>query len=406
MARRLNARLSSNGSSTPIRVQQDRGLRETYAKAALSGRHGRHEWKIGGDAVDGGVREQFAYTITDVSQFETGTPLAFNFSGRGSDQEQSVFAQDRMSLGPWTASAGMRFDRYQFIVRDWALSPRVAIAWSRPAHDLVARASYDRAFQTPSFENLLLASSPAVETLSPHVARLPVPPSRGNFYEAGITKGLFGTIRVDVSAYRRQIGDFADDDVLLNTGVTFPIAFRKADIRGSEVKVNLPPWKRISGFLSYANMYGVGYLPVHVGLLLGDEVSALESSDRFVVTQDQRNTASGRVMYDISDLSLGLSAMYGSGLPVEVDLDEADAVEQFGARVVNRVDLERGRVKSALTLDASVRYSLGGLGRRFRVQADVVNLTNQLRVINFAGLFSGTAIGAPRSVTVRIQAGF
>ena len=30
------------------------------------------------------------------------------------------------------------------------------------------------------------------------------------------------------------------------------------------------------------------------------------------------------------------------------------------------------------------------------------NLTNRLDVINFAGLFSGTALAAPRSVAVRV----
>jgi outer membrane cobalamin receptor len=405
MSRRLNARLSSNEASTPIRAQQDRGLHETYVKTTLSGHRGRHEWKFGGDADFGAVREQFAYAITDPGQFETGTPLTFAFADRANDREQSLFAQDRISLGAWTASAGLRWDRYAFLVNDRAVSPRLAIAWSRPARDFVARASYDRAFQTPSFENLLLASSSTVETLSAQVARLPVPPSRGNFYEAGITKGFFGKIRLDVSAYRRQIDDFADDDVLLNTGVTFPIAFRRADIRGSEVKLNVPVWKRVSGFLSYANMTGVGYLPVHGGLLLGDEVEALNSTDRFVVTQDQRNTMSGRVMYQVGRALIAFSTAYGSGLPVEFEGSVDEAIEQFGARVVNQVDFERGRVRPFMTCDASAAVTFGG-AKNLRIQADVSNLTNRLRVINFAGVFSGTAIAPPRSIAVRLQAGF
>jgi len=36
----------------------------------------------------------------------------------------------------------------------------------------------------------------------------------------------------------------------------------------------------------------------------------------------------------------------------------------------------------------------------------VRNLTNRLNVINFAGLFSGTALGAPRSVAIRLRAEF
>ena len=55
MARGLSAELSSNEASTPIRAQQDRGLRETYVKSTLSGHSGRHEWKLGGDA-DFGAR--------------------------------------------------------------------------------------------------------------------------------------------------------------------------------------------------------------------------------------------------------------------------------------------------------------------------------------------------------------
>jgi hypothetical protein len=40
------------------------------------------------------------------------------------------------------------------------------------------------------------------------------------------------------------------------------------------------------------------------------------------------------------------------------------------------------------------------------MQADVLNLPNLLNVINFAGLFSGTAVGPPRSLAVRLQAEF
>jgi hypothetical protein len=44
--------------------------------------------------------------------------------------------------------------------------------------------------------------------------------------------------------------------------------------------------------------------------------------------------------------------------------------------------------------------------RSVRVQADVHNLTNRLTVIDFAGLFSGTALAPPRSIAVRLRADF
>ena len=127
-------------------------------------------------------------------------------------------------------NAGVRWDRYRLVVDERAISPRLAVAWSWPAADLVFRASYDRAFQTPASENLLLASSPEVEALSGQVVRLPVRPSRGNFYEATISKSLFRTARLDATYFERRMMDFADDDLLLNTGVSFPTSFHRARI--------------------------------------------------------------------------------------------------------------------------------------------------------------------------------
>jgi outer membrane cobalamin receptor len=151
MVRDLGAKLWSNPMSTPIRASQDRGLRETYLKFTLNGHHRVHEWKLGGDADFSTVREQFGYDITDPTQFESDTPPTFAFAGRGHDREQALFAQDRITLGRWTASAGVRWDRYAFLVNDTAVSPRLAIAWAPGQSDFVVRASYDRAFQTPSF---------------------------------------------------------------------------------------------------------------------------------------------------------------------------------------------------------------------------------------------------------------
>ena len=296
MARSLSAGLSSNSLSTPILAQQDRGLREVYVKGTVSAHAGAHEWKAGIDADFGALSESFGYEITDPGAFDRDTPRVFQFADSRDDREQAVFVQDQMRLGAWTVNAGVRWDHYRLMVDESAISPRLGVAWAWPAAALVVRASYDRAFQTPAAENLLLASSPAVDSLSDNVARLPVPPSRGNFYEAGFSKTVFGKARLDVSHFRRDMRDFADDDLLLNTGVSFPIAFRKARIDGTEVKLELPHWKALSGFVSYANMLGVGDLPVTGGLLLGDDAAAaLNSTDRFRVTQDQRNTVRGRV---------------------------------------------------------------------------------------------------------------
>jgi hypothetical protein len=205
------------------------------------------------------------------------------------------------------------------------------------------------------------------------------------------------------------MSNFAADDVLLNTGVSFPIAFDRADIRGTEVKLELPRWWGTSASLGYTHMVGFGWLPITGGLFLGDEASsALGSTERFPISQDQRHTLPGRVSYQISPrLWLASAVSYGSGLPVEFDGGRNDAIEQFGERIVDRVDFENGRVRPSFSLDAPSSFVLFQRGQqRIRVQADVLNLTSRLNVINFAGLFSGTALAPHRSATVRVQAEF
>jgi TonB dependent receptor-like, beta-barrel/Carboxypeptidase regulatory-like domain len=176
MVRDLSAGLRSNPESTPIMAEQDRGFREFYVKAAIAGHAGVHEWKAGGDVSVGRVRERFAYRITDAEAFDPETPATFSFDERGDDREHALFVQDRIRRGRLTVNAGLRWDRYQLVVTEQALSPRLGVAWAWPSADLVVRGSYDRAFQTPASENLLLASSPEVEALSDTALRLPVRP--------------------------------------------------------------------------------------------------------------------------------------------------------------------------------------------------------------------------------------
>src|SRR4029079_18911676 len=114
----------------------------------------------------------------------------------------------------------------------------------------------------------------------------------------------------------------------------------------------------------------------------------------FPISQDQRHTIRGRISDHItSSIWVALAASYDSGLPVEVDSDRAEAIKQYGERIVDRVDFDSGRVRPSFSMDASAGMILAKTNARIlRVQIDVRNLTDQLNVINFAGLFSGTAL--------------
>jgi hypothetical protein len=291
-----------------------------------------------------------------------------------------------------------------------AVSPRFSVARYFPDANLIVHASYDRVFQTPSFENILLASSPNVISLNPSVLRLPVEPSHGNYFELGATKSFLGQLRFDANYFRRYANNVADDDQILNTAVSFPIAFRNDVIYGAEAKLELPYWNRFSGFLSYSYIVGNVWFPVTGGLFLGDDaVSAnTQLAGHFPDSQDQRHTVRTRTRYQVTQrLWVAVGASYGSGLPFEFTGSENQALVEYGQQVLNRINFADGRMKPSFSLDASAGAELYKKeSRSLRLQADAQNLTNRLNVLDFAGLFSASAISPPRSYFLRLAATF
>jgi hypothetical protein len=413
--------LNSNANSTPIAAFQHNDFKEGYFNSSISVHHGIQEFKAGIESDNIFLRENFSDIITGNPNdpdypFDPGTPLTFAFPGsavtEGSrpDLEQAAYVQDLIHLGKWTIDGGIRWDHYQLLVNQNAFSPRVSVARFFSSANLIVHASYDRIFQTPSFENILLSSSQQVTSLDPSVLRLPVEPSHGNYFEIGATKSFAGQLRFDVNYFRRYVNNYADDDQILSTAVSFPIAFRKAILYGAEGKVEVPHWKRFSGFLSYSYIVGNAWFPVTGGLFLGDDaVSATtQLTGHFPDSQDQRNTGRARIRYQVtSRFWLAGSAEYGSGLPFDFDGDPSDALATYGQAVVNRINFTLGRIKPTLSVDASAGADLYKKEKRsVRLQGDFENINNRLNIIDFGGLFSGNAIGPPRSYSLRLQTTF
>jgi len=411
MTRDLTAGFWSNDLSTPMIAGQDRGYHEEYAKGTVSVHAGIHEFKFGAEVDFAQLEENLNYLITDPSQFDPGTPLVFNFYGHAPDREQAAFAQDEMHWKNFALSAGMRFDHYDLLVNQTGWSPRVGLAYFWPKAKINFHASYDRVFQTPPFENLLVSSSPAVTSLDFLVLRLPVQPARANYYEAGFGKALFGHIRVTGNFFWRRYHNYPDDDLLLNTGVSFPITFALANIYGEEAKLEIPRWGKLSGYISWTNERGNGYFPATGGLFLGDDAAQAisQTSGVFPVSQEERNAVRARFRYEVSPrVWLAFGGTYDSGLPIDFGGTEADAAEQgYTQNILNRVNFSDLRPRPLWSLDASAGVILKKSEKyQARFQLDGTNLTNSLNVIDFAGLFSGTAIGMPRSVDARLQFNF
>jgi hypothetical protein len=271
-------------------------------------------------------------------------------------------------------------------------------------------------FQTPSFENILLSNSNAIGSLSDQFLRLPVEPSEGNYYEAGISKSFFQRVKADVNYFRRDVSNYADDDQIQNTTISFPIAFQKSIIYGAEAKIDLPDWRRFSGFLSYSYTVGQAWYPVTGGLFLGDDAVGLPPGGHFPDSQDQRHTVRGRLRYQVHPrFWIAGGIQYDTGLPFEFQCDPSETTSQcisdeaatYGQDVVDRINFARGRILPAFQVNASAGadvYKSDHMNVKFQI--DGQNLNNVVNVLDFGGLFSGNAIGPPRSVAARLTTTF
>lgn len=403
--------LDPDQSGKPFFIEQYRRQRSEGARASLNAEWKANSFKVGFEAYHLPLSERFTLATTDPADIDPQSPVLaytldhpFRFNEKRSDHRESWYAQDRLRLFEgFTIDAGLRFDSYHFLVNDDAWSPRVGVAYFLKRTNTVFRASYNRLFQTPALENLLLSSSAAAARLSsdPDEVR-PVPGERENAYEFGVQQALGKHVRVDIARYVKNVRNFSDEQQLLTTAVTFPVAIARADLRGTEVRLDLTPLSGINGYVSYANARATGMGPVIGGLSLGGEEAALlGQGEKFPADADERNEVQfGLTCTHKTGAWFNFTGRYDSGVPTEF---EPEDFEEADPRIQAQIDPLRMRIRPRTLL------SLAGGIRMFResrfpvsLQVGVNNLTDTFYLYNFHSVFSGTHIGRPREVAGRI----
>src|SRR4029078_1912244 len=129
--------------------------------------------------------------LNPVNNFDATHP--FVFIGRKTGRTLSAYVQDRFQLFKnFTLDAGVRYDNYKLLVSEQSLSPRIGLTYYIPRTQTTLHASYNRLFQPPPAEKLLLAISPEAAAISP-VSVLqgtatikPILPDKENSFEVGL----------------------------------------------------------------------------------------------------------------------------------------------------------------------------------------------------------------------------
>lgn len=432
--RHSTARLLSNPQSTPVVALQQRSLQNYGGVVAISMTRGVHNIKFGAQFNRTPVREDFSFYPTvafpdlldeqgnafpnPVNAFNAASP--FSFRGQKTGRSYSFYVQDKFSpFRNFTIDAGLRYDNYRLVIADDGFSPRIGIAYFIPRTETTLRASYNRLFQYPPAENLLLASSVEAAALSPlsvlqgQSGVRPILPDKQHVYEVGLQQQLSPFFRLNLGVYRKQITNFGDKDQFFDTGVIFPISISAGRVTGTELRLETAEIRGFRGFISYANARAYGVTPINGGLFLGEAVESLERPGLiFANDHDQRNSAQFQLSY--THHRSGIYAIFGgrydSGYPTDVvpGTTLADFIAGgFDPRLYGEIDFQRGRVRPRTVLDFSVGADIFRKERAsLNLQFDMRNLTNELFLYNFESVFSGTHIGYPRLLSGRVSVRF
>ncbi|MFN7976551.1 MAG: TonB-dependent receptor [Vicinamibacterales bacterium] len=427
--RTTSAVLQPSTGDTPVTASQDRRLSTVTGQVRITRQLAPWQLRAGADVQAFPVRERFSMAITD-AHFNApgapgfndallahdltrgGTPFAFDAARTGT--AASAFVQMMGPLGPLSINGGLRLDDYRFLVRGWQVQPRLGVSWRVPGRDVVLRASYNRNYQTPPNENLLLSNSREAARLAPSRVRdalgggvRVIRPEQQDVVEAGLQSALGRTFTLDLAAYAKRSRDQQDNNNFFDTGIIFPTTLQALHVRGAEARLAMQPRRGVSGAISVTSSRAIATPPFTGGLFLGQDAVDLLSAGRFAIDHDQRLSVHASGTWDpTGPFWMGATVRHDSGLvanpsdPIVVaaDPDVADLLPYVNLTASTPRVRPRTIADLALGLD---RTTTGGR-RVWSLQVQAANLFDRTALYNFQSVFVGTRVVQPRTLSARL----
>lgn len=423
------ARLTPSPRDTPVTADLARTLATLSSLNRITWQRGSHRLRAGFDAQRFRLGEAFAFALTDPAFNDPSGPEFnpnlvpfdlsrggewFRFRERGTGRLLALFLHDRVSWRGFLLDLGLRYDRYSMVVHADEFQPRIGFAYHLAATGTVFRASYNRNFQTPPNENLLLANSVESAHLAPPAVRrtlnggvIPIQPEYQNVYEAGLQQDVGGRATLDLVYYHKNSDNAQDNDNFLNTGIVFPTSLASSRVNGFEASLRVPEARKLSGSLSFTHFRAIVNPPLTGGLFLGSAALEVLSEGPFVIDHDQSLGMSGNLIYRLARRWwTSWQLRYDSGLvsnpsdPREVALDP-DYFDQLPY-----VDLlgDPPRNRPRTVVNASVGYEhFRGERRAWEIALQVSNLTNRRGLYSFQSVFVGTRVLQPFTASARLR---
>jgi hypothetical protein len=372
-------------TATAYNLSEDRNFNTTGLKADYTYRFSeRLQFKLGGLASFTRGHEDFE--TVDAS----GNPgPASNSDLKGNDEW--VYAQTVIApTEGWELRTGLRFDNHTapFAGSQNQVSPRIKLSFF-PNPQTSLWAYYGRLFVPTNVEDLRAITSVALGG----VAAQPTLPERDNFFELGVVHRFPAGVVAKLSAYHKRSSPGIDDNTVPGSTIITSVNIDQVWITGLETVVEVRPAGRLSGYVNLALNHAYGRGPITGGFFPAETPPGY-----FDLDHDQRISGVASLSYADQHLFGSVTGLYGTGLTNGNDPDSTYGRGLF--------DLNRSiHVDPNFILNTSAGYLLSLGGILLRPEVYVENLLNHKYLLKGA-FFSGASVGRPRSVEVRLNAGF
>ena len=356
-------------ADAPSTQTQGRQLLNWGVRSDLSITSGRHAIKVGIDAKQTRLMENFGFGITDFTfnpvcvdsdgnaagppdltdpakcakagftanvgfspgllpfDLTRGGSL-FAFHATNSINQFAVYAQDAITAGHFQFNLGLRVERYDGISTANGVEPRLGLAYNIKGTGTVLRGAYARTLETPFNENLLLSSVTGVGGLAQGVFgsdSVPLKSGVRNQFNTGLQQAIGKWLVADVDYFWKYTDGAYDFSTLLNTTLTFPISWHNSKLDGVTGRVSTT---NLHGFQAYWT-FGhtrARYFPPEVGGLISQ--GAPLAGGVFRIDHDQAFQSTGVFRYQHKNNEwAALTWRYDSGLVVSGVPDSDAALE-------------------------------------------------------------------------------
>jgi outer membrane receptor protein involved in Fe transport len=441
-------------------LSQQRRLTNAGLRADIAYTKGKHNAKFGVQTSHTFLTEAFQFGITDPNFNDpargdfllgllpydlTRGGRLFNFNGHTDIKQVAAFAQDAITFGALTLSAGVRFDNYAGISKDHLWQPRLGLSYHLKSNT-VLRASYSRSLETPYNENLILSSATGggglADGILGNTTTQPLKPGRRHQFNTGFQQGFGKHIVIDVDYFWKRTHNAYDFSVLLNTPIAFPISWKLAKIDGVSARVNFSDYKGFTAFFVAGHTRARYFPPESGGLFFNSDLP----EGVFRIDHDQAFQQTTQAQYQFHRLKkvepyISLSWRYDSGsvagaLPdyaaaLALTPDQQAQVGLFcgGAfatplrGLTSCADPNRGATRARIPADgtenddfnppriaarhlfdlsAGTDNLLRTEHKRMTLRFTAINLTNKVALYNFLSTFSGTHFVSPRAFTAQV----